>query len=105
MSVMARSPIPKKPPVMDLTLTLVSELSIHVKNQLAGLTIDIQSDSVLKLGKTCGASRTKVLLQLLRFSQISSTSQKYATESIKWVFFGSLIELLIFCIDDLPLKT
>ena len=76
-SVMARSPIPKKPPAMDLTLTLVSELSIHVKNQLAGLKIDIQS--VLKLGKTCGASRTKVLLQLLRFSQISSTSQKYTT--------------------------
>ena len=38
---MARSPIPKEPPTMDLTLTLVSELSIHVKNQLADLKIDI----------------------------------------------------------------
>ena len=38
---MARSPIPKEPPTMDLTLTLVSELSILVKNQLAGLKIDI----------------------------------------------------------------
>ena len=41
--VMARSPIPKEPPTMDLTLTLVSELSIHAKNQLslADLKIDI----------------------------------------------------------------
>ena len=38
---MARSPIPKEPPTMDLTLTLVSELSILVKNQLAGLKIGI----------------------------------------------------------------
>ena len=40
---MARSPIPKERPTMDLTLTLVSELSILVKNQLslAGLKIDI----------------------------------------------------------------
>ena len=37
--VMARSPIPKEPPTMDLTLTLVSELSVLVTNQLhvAGL--------------------------------------------------------------------
>ena len=38
---MARSPIPKEPPMMDLTLTLVSELSILVKNQLADLKIGI----------------------------------------------------------------
>ena len=37
---MTRSPIPKEPPTMELTLTLVSELSILVKNQLAGLKID-----------------------------------------------------------------
>ena len=40
---MVRSPIPKEPPTMDLTLTLVSELSILVtlKNQLADLKIGI----------------------------------------------------------------